>query len=86
MRKWFDLVRYSCGCIGFAPSVPGNKSIIIDACDKDAYSDDIGLFTRHMENKSFTPLSEREQEEYYTAIQSLVSGGNRMKEIKRLLD
>jgi len=83
-----NLVRFDCGCIGFAPDKDGN-ALIVEACDSDD-GERISFFEQSMKNmdntiKSYKPLTEIGVGQLKTKIQCLISDGYKFREIKRLL-
>jgi len=59
-----NLVRFECGCIGFAPGkypkVMHNRALILVACDGDG-EERYGLSYYDMSDKSYTPITDPEE-------------------------
>lgn len=78
------LVKYSCGCIGFPPNKSGN-AWIVKQCDRDAYSNEFGLFIRSIEDKSYENLSEYAENELSQKLSKLIDEGYGLRQIKSIL-
>jgi hypothetical protein len=75
----FQLVKFSCGCIGTKP-VQG-ISTVIDSCDGEG-----GLsFYQRTLDKAFEPLEPEVNENYREEIQKLIFDGYNMKTIRSVL-
>jgi len=85
-----NLVKFDCGCIGFAPDSDGRATIIKNCDNTGDPTNDICFFERHMLTsknilKAFSPLTEIGIGQIKTQIQSLISDGYKFREIKSLL-
>lgn len=76
-----NLVRFSCGCIGFAP-VDG-FSYMVDACDSD--DGHLSLFKREVGTKDYTPLPQEFIDVMAKNLSRLIIDGYRAREIQSLL-
>lgn len=77
-----NLVKFSCGCIGFQPE--NGHSIIITDCDRSYDDNMIGFHTRK-NNKGYIQLTEVECLSIQKQISDLISDGYRFRTIKGLL-
>lgn len=78
------LVKFKCGCIGFAPHENGH-AVLLEDCNRREEEDAIWGGARHMVGKSFEPLSPAETYRLWGAVTSLIYKGYRLEEIKRAL-
>jgi hypothetical protein len=78
-------VRFSCGCIGFAPNAQGQAIIIISCCDGGAESNELGLGLRDMWGKDYEPLDAGRKVDLFYELRRLINHGYRLREVQRLL-
>jgi hypothetical protein len=78
------LVRYNCGCIGFRPDTDGN-AMFIKCCDGPAGHDELEIFERNSEGKSFQPIPRELENELLGKLSVKVSNGYRLEEMRQIL-
>lgn len=76
----FQLVRFSCGCVGTKP-VQGT-STVINSCDGEG---NLAFYQRTFD-KTFEPLTTEENEEFRDQIERLIYDGYRMRTVRSALD
>lgn len=76
----FQLVKFSCGCIGTKP-VEGN-STVIKSCDGEG---DLAFYQREI-TKSFERLSPEDTEEFRSQIERLIYDGYSMRTVRSLVN
>jgi len=76
----FQLVRYSCDCIGTAPI--NGVTTMVRSCDGEG---NLSFYQRKIENKSFRPLSSEETEEFRSELEKLILDGYNMKAMRSVL-
>jgi len=76
----FQLVRYSCDCIGTAPI--NGVTTMVKSCDGEG---NLSFYQRKVENKSFRPLSSEETEEFRSELEKLIFDGYGLRAIKSVL-
>lgn len=72
----FQLVRFSCDCVGTAPI--NGVSTIVRSCDGEG---DIAFYQRTID-KSFQPLSAQEGEVFRSEIEKLIFDGYSMRTVR----
>lgn len=77
----FQLVKFSCGCIGTKP-VEGT-STIVNGCDGEG---NLSFYQRDIDLKTFEPLDPKETEEFRSKIEQLIYDGYRMRTVRAALD
>jgi len=87
-----NLVRFECGCIGFAPEGDSVKALILCACDIDMDQGEYSLSWRDMTKtggdkiRPYTPITDPEQiGQHIIQIRDLMYGGYKLRRIKSLL-
>ena len=75
----FQLVRFSCDCVGTAPV--NGVSTIIRGCDGEG---DIAFYQRTL-NKDFSPLSPEDTEVFRSEIENLIFDGYSMRTVRSLV-
>ena len=80
------LVRFGCGCVGFAPIQEG-KALVLEYCNKDWHDDPfhINFAGVNKANTPGSPLSEEETKEYIDKLNGLLADGYKFRTIKGLL-
>jgi len=82
-------VKYDCGCIGipFKKEVFSevNSAIIIKVCDIETYGNEYSFFIRDMTGKTYECVTEFEQKIIIGKINSLITRGYALTEIRHLL-
>lgn len=80
-----ELVKYSCGCIGFPTEMFGDKlnSIIVKHCDDEHVT--FSFTPRAMGDKLSINLSTQEASDIIAGLSSQLSDGQDFKEVKSLL-
>ena len=88
-------VKYDCGCIGIPfrsdyPEISGafrkeNQAIIIKVCDIETYGNEYSFFIRDMTGKTYECVTEFEQKIIIGKINSLITRGYALTEIRHLL-
>ena len=76
----FQLVKFSCGCIGTKP-VEGN-STVIRSCDGEG---DLAFYQRGI-TKTFERLSLEENEQFREQIERLIYDGYSMRTVRSLVN
>ena len=72
------MVKYSCGCIGFAPGSDG-KAIVVKYCD--SMSGEMGFATRTMADRPYQSLDGGDEADMCLKIAHLVRDGYLMREV-----
>ena len=87
-----NLVRFECGCIGFAPEGDSVHSLLLVVCDRDMDDDEYGLSRRDMSKTSkdtirpYTPITDQEEiGQHITRIRNLMHDGYKYQQIRSLL-
>ena len=76
----FQLVKFSCGCIGTKP-VQGT-STVIKSCDGEG---DLAFYQRTLD-KAFEQLSPEDTEEFRSQIERLIWDGYSMRTVRSLVN
>lgn len=76
----FQLVKFSCGCVGTKP-VQGT-STVIKSCDGEG---DLSFYQRTLD-KTFEPLSPEDTEEFRSQIERLIYDGYSMRTVRSLVN
>jgi hypothetical protein len=82
------LVRYECGCIGFAANLEGDALILVH-CDGDSFDAAypvIRPMRRRDRLKTFEAISLGDTAEIWSRIAGLLSDGERFRALKELLE
>lgn len=81
-----NLVKFDCGCVGFAPASDhaAETAIILYACD-DRDGVPYGADTRNMRGKSFEPLPAEVCMKHWKNINRLISNGYSYRDVVHLL-
>lgn len=77
----FQLVKFSCGCIGTHP-VEGT-STIVNGCDGEG---NLSFYQREIDLKTFEPLPPKESEEFRNQIERLIYDGYSMRTVRSLVN
>lgn len=78
------LVKFSCGCIGFAPDEDGHAWLIKD-CTREADDFEYAVFRRDVSDKTFEPVDAMDADVHIRKLARLIHDGNTFREVKRLL-
>ncbi len=80
------LVRFGCGCVGFAPIQEG-KALVLEYCNNEWYDNPlcINFAGVNETNTPGSPLSEEETKKYIDELNALLADGYRFRTIKGLL-
>jgi hypothetical protein len=76
------IVKFSCGCIGFAFEP---QALVLDACDADRCDPYPSHMWRDLSDKTYEPLDESAARDLLTVVAELVDDGHSLRDVRRLL-
>ena len=82
------LVKYECGCIGFAPDPDSGDAVLMKACDREIDDPPIHLFVRNMKHKVFITWdagsdSLKQPGSFFQDLRRVVRDGYLWQQLKR---